>query len=199
MHDRKIRDMEETYFADKEIDSEGLSQGALPKGEYDGCTFNQLDLSGADLSGYSFLDCQFNNCNLGNMKLQGTTMKTVAFRDCKLTGLQFTDCHPFLFAVSFTDCRLEYASFHGKSMKGTKFIRCDMTEVDFTESDLSSSVFENCALGGSQFNAANLERVDLRTSEGFTIDPRATKLKKAMFRLRGLPGLLAALDIIIEP
>jgi uncharacterized protein YjbI with pentapeptide repeats len=191
--------MEETYFADKEIGPEGLRQGALPKGEYDGCKFTQLDLSGADLSGYSFLDCQFNHSNLGNMKLQGTAMKSVAFQDCKLTGLQFADCHPFLFAVSFKDCRLEYASFHGKSMKATKFIRCDLTEVDFTESDLSRSVFEDCKMGGSQFSGANLERADLRTSEGFTIDPRTTKLKKAMFRLSGLPGLLAAHDIIIEP
>jgi fluoroquinolone resistance protein len=191
--------MEETFFADKELGPENLRQGVLPKGEYDGSKFTQLDLSGADLSGYSFLDCQFLHCNLGNMKLQGTAMKSVSFQDCKLTGLQFTDCHPFLFAVSFTNCRLEYASFHGKSMKGTKFIRCDLTEVDFTEADLTRSIFEDCGLGGSQFNGANLERVDLRTSEGFMIDPRTTKLKKAMFRLSGLPGLLTAYDIIIEP
>ena len=191
--------MEENYFTDKEMGPDEIQDGMLPKGEYDNCMFRQLDLSGKDLSGYVFMDCRFEACNLGNVKLQGTAMKTVGFSDCKLTGLQFADCHPFLFAVSFQDCRLEYSSFHGLAMKGTSFVRCQMTEVDLTEADLSGAGFDGTDLAGAQFGGANLEKADLRKATRYTIDPRTTKLKKAMFSLHGLPGLLAGHGIIIEP
>ena len=84
-------------------------------------------------------------------------------------------------------------------MKATKFKKCQLIETDFTEADLSGSHFDECDLRGAQFNGANLEKADLRHAVGFMIDPARTRLKKAKLRLQGLPGLLAGLDLSIEP
>ena len=129
--------MEELYFTDRTYGVEDLPEGRLAKGEYDGCTFLQLDLSGADLTGCTFMDCRLEACNLGNAKMKGAALKSVAFVDCKLTGIHFRDCITFLFAVSFERCKLDLSSFHKMPMKETRFLDCSLQEADLSEADLS--------------------------------------------------------------
>ena len=190
--------MEELYFTDRTYGVEDLVEGRLSKGEYDGCSFIQLDLSGADLMGCTFMDCRFEACNLGNAKVKGTALKSVAFVDCKLTGIHFRDCVTFLFAVSFERCKLDLSSFHKMPMKETVFRDCSLQEADLSETDLSRALFDRCDLAGALFEGTNLEKCDLRTAVNYSIDPARNRIKKARFTLAGLPGLLDRYGIDIE-
>ncbi len=191
--------MPELYFTDRTYTMRDLVEGKLPEGEYDGCVFEQLVIPGADLSRYHFLDCSFIGCNLGNVRLRNTSLKNVLFKDCKLTGMPFRDCHPFLFKIKLEQCKVDLASFHGLPMKETFFHDCDLHEADFSGADLTGSTFNRCDLSLAQFEETNLEKCDLRTALNFIIDPEKNRIRKCFFSLSGLTGLLGKYDLRIEP
>ena len=115
-----------------------------------------------------------------------------------MLGLQFNDCNPFGFSVSFLNCNLGHASFFKAKLKNTVLKNCHLSETDFTECDLTGSVFDNCDLAGAVFDNSNLEKTDFRTSHNYAIDPEINRIKKAKFGLPGVLALLNKYDIVIE-
>ncbi|MEQ6121741.1 pentapeptide repeat-containing protein [Reichenbachiella sp. MALMAid0571] len=174
------------------------SEKKLNLTEYDGCTFNRCNFLNSDLSHSIFLECTFNDCDLSMSQLKNTSLKDVTFKNCKLLGLDFSDCNQFLLQLSFTDCNLNLALFYQLKLKGTKFKNCSLHEADFTETDLTSSVFDNCDFTRAVFGNTVLEKSDLRTSYNYSIDPEINRIKKAKFSVHGAIGLLDRYDIHIE-
>ncbi|WP_151087489.1 pentapeptide repeat-containing protein [Hymenobacter baengnokdamensis] len=162
------------------------------------CHFVNCDFGEADLSGLRLEDCLFERCNLTTVKLSGTALQNVAFADCKLLGVAFGACQDMLFGVHFDVCQLRYASFGGKRLAGTRFVKCKLDEVDFTNADLSAAVFQDCDLAGTIFHDTQLGGADFTTATGFSIDPEANYLAGARFTLAGLPGLLTKYGLAIE-
>ncbi|WP_259071064.1 pentapeptide repeat-containing protein [Mucilaginibacter sp. X4EP1] len=165
---------------------------------YENCSFINSDLSYADLSSITFVNCSFQGCNLILIRLSDTGLQDIHFKDCKLSGADFSKSRDFLFEVKFDGCILDNAIFYKKKNKGIRFTDCSMLETDFTESDLTDAVFVNCNLNSAFFSRTILKNADLRTSYNYTIDPDINMLKKARFSVHGLPGLLAKYDIRIE-
>jgi uncharacterized protein YjbI with pentapeptide repeats len=64
--------------------------------------------------------------------------------------------------------------------------------------DLTEVLFENCDLYRSEFAKAIANKANFKTSFNYTIDPKTTKLKKAVFALEGLKGLLYKHDIEVH-
>jgi uncharacterized protein YjbI with pentapeptide repeats len=81
--------------------------------------------------------------------------------------------------------------------KKTTFKNCTLHEVDFTESDLTSSVFDNCDFAGALFENTILEKADFTSSFNYSINPDINKIKKAKFSASGVLGLLGKYDIEI--
>ncbi len=190
--------MEKAYFEAKVFDANPGEPYTLNPGEYEQCTFNNLDLNGSNLSGFNFINCIFNACNLGNATLNKTSLIDVAFNGCKMVGLHFDTCNDFLFTPRFGHCILDYSSFHKRNLKKTVFSHCSMLEVDFEEADLSGLVLEYCNMAGALFSNTNLEKTDLGTAYNYSIDPEKNRLKKARFSMNGIAGLLEKYDIVIE-
>jgi len=190
--------MERIYIEDKQIGKEDIQNKELAIADYESCSFNNCDLSNADLSKRVFLDCEFTTCNLSSAKLYKAAFKTIKFKDCKLLGLHFEDCDDFLFEVGFENCQLNLSSFYKMKIKKIRFKNCNLSEVDFIESDLSNAIFDTCDLTGTRFENTILEKADLRTSYGYSINPELNKIKKARFSIHGIAGLLDKYDIEIE-
>jgi len=184
------------YFEDETFEGGAV---ALPKGEYDRCVFSNCDLSGKALSGFRFVDCAFRGCNLSLAKVSNTVWRDVAFSDCKMLGLRFDQCAAFGLAVSFERCQLNYSSFQKTKIRKTVFAHSLLQEVDFTDCDMSQAVFDHCDLDRAVFHRSGAEGTDFRTAFNFVIDPEANKIRKALFSIQGLPGLLGKYDIVIEP
>jgi uncharacterized protein YjbI with pentapeptide repeats len=72
-----------------------------------------------------------------------------------------------------------------------------LQEVDFSEADLNSSIFDNCDLMRATFENTILEKVDLRTSYNYSLDPELNRIRKAKFSMSGIVGLLNKYDIEI--
>lgn len=190
--------MRDELIADETFEGVDYTTTPLPNAEYDNCSFIDCNFSGSSLAGSMFIDCELNNCDLSNASLKDTGLKGVRFSHCKLLGLHFMDCSPFLFSVSFSHCQLNYSSFYQMKMEQNIFDHCEMVEVDFTATILRSSVFSHCNLLGAKFDHSNLEKADFRTALNYTIDPEINRLKKAKFSLQGVVGLLQKYDITVD-
>lgn len=114
-------------------------------------------------------------------KIVETEFQDARFLNSRLLGMQFENCSKFLCSVFFDNCILDLASFRGLKIKNTSFKDSSLHEVNFTETDLTGSVFDNCELTRAIFEKTTLEKVDLRTSYDFLIDPNNNRIKKARF------------------
>lgn len=95
-------------------------------------------------------------------------------------------------------CLLNWATFQGLSMKGTRFENCQLPGTDFTQTNLEEAVFDGANLAGAVFFRTNLMGADFRTAHNFTIDPEENNLKKAQFSAHSLAGLLGKYQLRIE-
>jgi uncharacterized protein YjbI with pentapeptide repeats len=107
-------------------------------------------------------------------------------------------CDKLIFGISFEDCILDFAKFYTVKLKGTFFTNCSLIAVDFMSADLTEVIFDHCDLYRAEFSKAIANKADFRTSFNYTIDPEKTKVKKALFALEGLKGLLHKHDIIVN-
>jgi uncharacterized protein YjbI with pentapeptide repeats len=122
-------------------------------------------------------------------------MNDVLFKGCKLLAVNFSKCEDFLFGVSFDGCILDYASFAGKKMVKTKFSGSSLKEVSFSQTNLTGSVFDECNLLETVFNRTDLTAVNFTTAYNYILDPELNILKKAIFAMTGLEGLLTKYGI----
>jgi uncharacterized protein YjbI with pentapeptide repeats len=83
-------------------------------------------------------------------------------------------------------------------LKMTTFRNSNLHEVDLTECDLTGSVFDNCDFMRATFENSIIEKADFRTSFNYSIDPEKNRIKKAVFSLTGIAGLLDKYDIEID-
>ncbi|MEN9297227.1 MAG: Adenylate cyclase [Bacteroidota bacterium] len=177
--------MEKPYIVDQKFEKEST----LAIGEYEHCVFKNCQFESEDFKNFQFVDCTFESCNLSLIKLSGASLQKVHFKDCKMQGLRFEACNPFLFEVT---------SFYQIKGKKTKFSGCSLHEVDFTEADFSEATFDDCDLAGALFDQTNVSKADFRSAFNYVIHPSLNQIKKAKFSQDGLAGLLQGFDIHIS-
>lgn len=165
---------------------------------FEDCTFSNCDFSYADFSNMIFINCVMDTCNLSLVKVINTGLQSLHFKNCKVTGVNFSASKSFSFSVSFEGCTLDYSIFHKRKLKETTFTDCTLVECDFTEADLTKSVFFQCDLNRTVFNRSILKGVDFRTASNFNIDPEINTLIKAKFSSDSLGSLLTKYNLIIE-
>jgi uncharacterized protein YjbI with pentapeptide repeats len=190
--------MENTIHEDKQFEKQSYADAPYPVAEHEDCQFEACDFSNTDLSGSSFSDCGFDGCQFSMTKLRNTSFRNVIFKNCKMLGLHFEDCNPFLLSIQIENCSIKLSSFCKMNLKKMKWTNSSLHELDFSEADLSSAIFEGCDLQRSIFTGTNLEKADLRTSFNYSIEPERNRLKKAKFSLPGVIGLLDKHDIQID-
>jgi fluoroquinolone resistance protein len=165
---------------------------------FEDCQFINCDLSYADLSHITFINCVMDTCNLSLIKITQTGLQGIAFKNCKVTGVNFGDSSNFSLEVNFTKCVLDYTVWHKKKLKGTVFNDCSFEEADFSETDFTNAVFEKCNMNRAIFNRTILKGADLRTAYNFNIDPENNTVNKAKFSADALNGLLLKYNLVID-
>ena len=189
---------EDLVFDDILFEQISYLEKTLSGKEFENCIFRKCDLSKSMLANNTFIDCRFEACNLSVSKFNGSSLQNIEFLDCKILGVDFSQCKDFLFEVHFDNCVLDYAVFMGKKMAKTRFLKSLLKEVNFIQADLSSSRFDQTDLSGAVFNETNLTGVDFRSAFNYSIDPELNTIKKAHFSSDGLAGLLNSYQIIID-
>lgn len=182
----------------KVFERKDYSVQKFPKGEYENCRFLHCEFSNVDLSGVKFIDCYFEHCNLTLVQVKNTHFGDVSFKHCKMLGMHFFNCNEYGLRISLENCLLHHASFYQRVLKKMIFRHCSLQEVDFTAADLSGAVFDHCDLSGAVFDHTLLEKADFSSASNYVIDPANNAIKKAVFSLHGIPGLLEKYDIEIK-
>jgi fluoroquinolone resistance protein len=175
-----------------------FSPDDINNNEFSNCTFHTCDFSNGIFSSGIFIDCIFESSNLTMAKLFICQLNNNTFKNSKVLGVNFSDCDDVPFSVRFEGCILDYCSFSKKKMPKTSFVSCSMKGADFSEADLSKSVFSNTDLMNAVFHRTILKEANFATASNYIIDPETNTIKKAVFSVHGLSGLLNTYDIIIE-
>lgn len=186
------------FIENSSFKSENYSEKGLALGEYENCGINQCSFVSADLSCFTFSECVFENCDFSMPLLKNTTFRDVSFNICKLLGLGFDQCNPFLLWFSFEESILDFSSFYGLKLKKINFSSCKLEQVDFSEADIRNSVFDTCELSGAVIENTILENSDFRTAHNFSIDPERNRIRNAKFSATNIAGLLDRFSITIE-
>lgn len=186
------------YFLDIEYNNLTFGEKEVNLREFECCTFNKCDFSKCNFIGVVFIDCTFNDCNFSEAKINHVALRGVFFNRCKIENVNFAMCNKLIFEIHFKECILDFSKFYTLKIKGTTFVDCSIVAVDFMNTDLTEVVFDNCDLYRSEFGKANAIKANFKTSYNYTIDPTKTKIKKAIFSLKGLKGLLFKHDIIVN-
>ena len=183
---------------DEEIVAKDFRDIGLRQKEVKECIFRKCNFSKADLSHSNFVECRFEDCDLSMATMANTALKDVEFVECKMVGIRFELCNPFLLQVGFSNCQMTLCSFYELPLGGTLFKDCQLHEAEFTSTVLSKAIFDDCDLTKAVFEDTNMEKADLRSASNFSIDAERNRLKGARFSLDGLPGLLSKHQIKVE-
>ena len=186
------------YFLDIEYNNLVYDEQEVNLKEFECCTFNHCDFSQCNFIGVVFIDCTFNDCLFSGAKINHVALRSVFFNRCKMEEVNFAMCDKLIFEVHFKECVLDFSKFYTLKIKGTTFLDCRIVAVDFMSTDLTEVVFDNCDLYRSEFAKANANKVNFKTSYNYTIDPTKTKLKKAVFSLNEVKGLLFKHELDIK-
>lgn len=186
------------YFFDIEFNDLLYDQEELNYKEFESCIFNNCNFSACNFLDVTFIECVFNGCILNKSNINHVALRTVTFNFCEIKEVNFAMCSKLIFEIRFNHCLLDFSKFYALKMKRTPFINCSMIAVDFMATDLTEVVFENCDLYRAEFTQAIANKANFKTSHNYTIDPKKTKLKKAIFGREGLKGLLYKHDLIIH-
>ena len=186
------------YFLDIEYNNIIYSEEEVNFKEFECCTFTNCNFSNCVFVAVTFIDCTFTDCVFSDAKINYVAFRTVTFNRCTIKDVNFSMCDKLIFEIAFNNCTLDFSKFYTLKLKGTSFINCSLIAVDFMGADLTEVLFENCDLYRSEFAKAIANKADFKTSYNYTINPKTTKLKKAIFSIEGLKGLLFKHDIIVK-
>jgi len=190
--------MSPDYQVDQKIEDVYFLEADIKYKEYENCTFHHCDFTECTFQSVYFIDCTFFDCNFKETKINYVSLRGVQFTRCDFTNVNFAMTDQVIFEFHFTDCLLDYAKFYALKLKKMQFINCSMIAVDFMGSDLTEVLFDNCNLRRAVFINTIANKADFYTSYDYAIDPEKNKLKKAIFSIDGLKGLLEKYDLIVK-
>jgi len=186
------------YFLHQEYQNHTYQREEVNFKEFEQCTFRNCDFTVCNFIAVTFIDCHFYNCNFNGAKINHVALRTVGFYHCQMKEVNFSMCDKLIFEIAFTDCVLDFSKFYTLNIKDTVFKNCSLIAVDFMSADLTSVVFDACDLHRSEFEKAIAIKANFKTSFNYSIDPQKTKIKKAIFSLNQVKGLLFKQDIIVK-
>jgi uncharacterized protein YjbI with pentapeptide repeats len=186
------------FIYDKEYNTQRFSIDELNKTDYENCTFIECDFRSCLFQGITFIECKFINCNFEDAKINHVSFREVWFTKCNFTNVNFAMTDQVIHEFHFKDCLLDYSKFYKLKLRKIQFLDCSLVSADFMATDLTEAVFANCNLRLAVFIDTIANKVDFSTSHYFSIDPDKNKLKKAIFSLEGLRGLVDKYDLIIK-
>jgi uncharacterized protein YjbI with pentapeptide repeats len=186
------------YFLDIEYQNLAYGKDGVNFKEFERCIFNNCDFSACTFLAVTFIDCVFNGCNFNGTKINYVALRTATFNRCQIKEVNFAMCDKLIFEIAFNNCVLDFSKFYTLKIKGTPFKNCSLVAVDFMGADLAEVVFDNCDLYRAEFSKAIANKTNFRTSFNYAIDPEKTKIKKAVFSMDGVKGLLYKHDIVIK-
>jgi uncharacterized protein YjbI with pentapeptide repeats len=189
--------------------------------DQDGVGFEDVDLSGTDGGGATFLDCGLFRCRLDESRwararvldsvLEGVTgvgtdlaaaeLRDVELVDARLGGAQLHGAR--MTRVLVRGGKIDFLNLRQAVLKDVTFENCVLVEPDFGGATLERVVFSGCVLRGADFTRAEMTDVDLRGAAELDIAAGVGELAGAVISTAQLmelaPALAAELGLRVGP
>jgi len=120
------------------------------------------------------------------------------FGKCKLMGVNFYSCDQTLLDVEFDGCRMTACNFSGLSMKKSVFRSCEIKDSYFQDAFLQEADFSGSIFSNTLFHNSDLQKASFYKARGYSMDPRANKVQKAVFSVPDVLALVESFGIIIR-
>lgn len=184
-------------YTSQSFNNLNMSGIELTSKEFEGCIFKACDFSEAVFNKSKFVDCQFTGCNLSLIKIEQSQFFDVVFEECKVVGVDWTRAswsqYVFCSPIKFYKSIINDSSFFGLSLEELEIEECKAHDVDFREGNFSSANFYNTDFTNSLFNKTNLTGASFIEAINYNIDIHFNEVSKAKFSrleaLRLLEGL----------
>lgn len=105
---------------------------AMLKPVFDGCRFENAELTGSNWTTANVINCHFLNCTLVQLDLSSGHVQKTRFSRCQASSMSFFSCT--LQDIDLVQNNLMEATFHGVDVKSSSMMGNNMYGADFTES-----------------------------------------------------------------
>ena len=170
--------------------------------EWTDCTFVRCTFENCQLQNCQLTDCTFTGCRVRELTARYSQLREAVFDNCDLLGVNWGDLVPSgRFAApiaALRGCRLKYNTFTAMELDRFCFDESAITSSLFAECRLAGSDLSGCQLDETEFFKCDLRRADLRRAVGSRIDIMSCQLKGARFTHPQVLSLLEALEIEVE-
>ncbi|MBI5338032.1 MAG: pentapeptide repeat-containing protein [Mycolicibacterium rufum] len=171
-----------------------------------------IDLSGADLSGFNFVEIDlstanlnranltgtdFHKSNLSNAQLMQTDLSAAKFTEANLSSAKLVNCRTKLsndsdiwgMRVSFEKAILHKAWFTSATLQNADFSEADLTDAvlhsaKLAESDFSYAILRNTSLIDAHLDRATFKAADLRRTNFAKAETHEADFDDAKFTSR---------------
>jgi uncharacterized protein YjbI with pentapeptide repeats len=137
-----------------------VAESIMSRLHFEGVVFTQLIATGTQCDYLRVEDVRFAGCNLANAVWPNLSGVRTEFIGCRMTG--FATLEATLLDTLFRECKVDLAQFYKGKMRGVRFEDCALTGADFRAADVSEAVFVRCDLSQTDFTGARLVGADLR-------------------------------------
>ncbi|MDA9429760.1 pentapeptide repeat family protein [Enterococcus mundtii 1A] len=138
----------------------------------------------------------FEKCDFSNLEWFGASFHRVHFKQCKLTGTNFSDS--FLRDCVFEECVANLSSFSYTNMKFVRFSDNQLKNTDFFDSYWKDLVVENNNLSGSNWVNTPLKDLDFTTNTFSQINLSMELLRGLIVNQEQAIIIAAGLGLVIE-
>ena len=190
--------LDNDYHECLEFEKVSFDNLVLENHTFEDCRFISCSFAHISLKEASFISCEFDACSLTLCDMKFATLNGVVFRNCRLIGLNYTECNSFGFSPEYYDCVLDTNMFFENNLSKCAFEGCTLKNTDFINCNLKEASFRKSTFDAVLFEKANLEKTIFLEARDYRIDPFGNKLKGAKFDLPEAQSFLGYLGIKLE-
>jgi len=174
----------------------------VEESEFEDCKFISCNFSETQFIGCKFIDCEFKSSNLNLVKLDKSKFIETDFKDCKITGVNWTSLDWGSFSIVspifFESCDISFSVFNSLKLHELSLQNCKAHDVDFSECDLKGANFFRTDLMDSKFSFSKLNRCNFQEAINYYIDPLENSIEGAVFNSPEVLSLLSRFKIKID-
>ena len=149
--------------------------------EFNGCKFEKVDFSSAQIRNVDFIDCVFEHCNLSGVDFSNRSIHRCSFEHCNLVGCDFIQSG--LQDISITDSKCDYVNFSSSQMKHFsikdsvfrkgRVVDVQWSDIYFEKINFEETEFLHTKLDGIDFGNCNIDRISVLASDvkGMIVNP----------------------------
>jgi fluoroquinolone resistance protein len=184
-------------YEDRQFTSLACQDTELKDIEFFQCRFDGCRFLRTTFRQCRFEQCVFEKCDVSLLKVPESSFIGVRFLNSKMLGIDWTQAAVPL-TLAFQGSNVSHSMFMRLSLQRMEMVECIAREVDFTGTNLTRANLAKTDFLGSRFADTNLSYADFSKAVNYAIDPRANRLKKAVFSMPEAVSLLSAFDIVLK-